>query len=137
MEGERGGDSVPAMAQRLERVLEARGLSKTDPGRGKLVEVVGKDGKARNYQLGKYAEMVIRTTSREAQSAATAQTMLKTGMDLVTISEHKDTDGPDVCNVYEGNTYSLTGSSDEYPVLDQWPPFHPNCRHVMTPASVF
>jgi hypothetical protein len=27
------------------------------------------------------------------------------------------------------------GQTDGYDVIDQLPPFHPNCRHVATPAS--
>jgi hypothetical protein len=128
------GESVRDASKRLERELDDRGLI-SDDGTSRLVRVLGKDGKERNYQAGKYAQVVVRTTGREAASVATAQRMLEAEVDLVTISEHDH--APDECSAYAGKTFSLTGATKGYPVLDQFPPFHPNCVHVMTPAAIF
>lgn len=91
------------------------------------------DARGARWQLDVYSEMVARTTTREAMSAGTRNRMAELALDLVTISSHADP--CDLCASYDGNTYSINGSTDGYDVLDQWPPFHPNCIHVATPAS--
>lgn len=85
------------------------------------------------WSLGKYGAMVARTTTREAVSHGTANRLLENGHDLVTISSHSHT--PDECTDYDGQTFSLTGETEGYDVLDTYPPFHPNCVHVLTPAA--
>jgi hypothetical protein len=77
--------------------------------------------------------MVVRTTTREAATHGTINRLLERGDDLITISEHPDP--AEVCVPYAGQTFSLSGQTDGYDVIDQLPPFHPNCRHVATPAS--
>lgn len=82
------------------------------------------DRAGRQWGLANYAEMVVRTTTREAVSVATKNAMLERGDDLVTISSHHHES--DVCDRYDGKTFSLTGATEGHPVLDQLPPFHPN-----------
>lgn len=92
------------------------------------------DSRGARWQLDDYTEMVARTTTREAMSAATANRMLEIGQELVTISSHAD--ACDICLGYQGKTYALPGRSvDGYPTIDRLPPFHPRCRHVATPAA--
>lgn len=91
------------------------------------------DAAGRRWSLSAYTSMVARTTTREAVSLATKERMGRLGMDLVTISEHGETD--EVCAEYAGNTYSLSGDTSGYEQLPDEPPFHPNCVHVMTPAD--
>lgn len=91
------------------------------------------DNAGRRWSLSNYATMVARTTTREAVSHGTANRMLENGHDLVTISSHTHT--PDECSDYDGQTFSLSGEDDEFPALDMYPPFHPNCVHVLTPAA--
>lgn len=92
------------------------------------------DRAGRQWQLDTYAEMVARTTTREAMSAGTQQRMAETGQQLITISDHStDTD---ICQKYEGKTFALPGQTVEgYDTIDQLPPFHPRCLHVATPAA--
>lgn len=91
------------------------------------------DSRGARWQLDTYAEMVGRTTPREAMSLATATRMREIGSDLVTISSHPG--ACDICVPYDGQTFSLDGKTDGYDVIDQLPPFHPNCLHVATPAG--
>jgi hypothetical protein len=93
------------------------------------------DRRGAQWQLDTYAEMVARTTTREAMSAGTRGRMTETGQDLVTISAHGADD--ELCGPREGVTYSITGQTPGYPVMtdDDWPPFHPLCLHVATPAT--
>lgn len=93
------------------------------------------DRRGARWQLDTYAEMVARTTTREAMSAGTRGRMTETDQDLVTISAHGTED--DLCAEHEGVTYSITGRTAGYPVMtdDDWPPYHPRCLHVATPAA--
>lgn len=83
--------------------------------------------------LNAYAKMVARTTTREAVSRGTVDRLTESGLDLVTISSHPH--NADECTPYDGNTFSLDGKTPGYDVLDELPPFHPNCLHVLTPAG--
>ncbi|MCJ7587542.1 MAG: phage minor capsid protein [Candidatus Aminicenantes bacterium] len=87
----------------------------------------------RMYNLGAYARMVARTTIREAQTQATLDLCARYENDLVEVSYH-GTDC-DICLEYEGNTYSLSGNDPNFPILDEQPPFHPNCKHDILPTS--
>lgn len=91
------------------------------------------DKGGRRWRLSSYTNMVARTTTREAVTHGTANRMLESGHDLVTISEHADEDP--LCADYAGNTYSMTGKTPGYDMLGEYPPFHPNCIHVLTPAA--
>jgi hypothetical protein len=93
------------------------------------------DRAGRRHRLDEYAEMVVRTTTREATSRATDNRMAEHGLDLVAISSHPHR--ADVCSPYDGQTFSRPGTIDDrYPELDFYPPFHPRCRHVAMPADV-
>lgn len=91
------------------------------------------DRAGRRWPLPVYAEMVARTTTREAASRAAATRMTEHGQDLATISSHPHQ--ADLCSPYDGQTFSLSGRDPDHPRLDRLPPFHPRCRHVLTPAS--
>lgn len=127
--GERGviaGQTRREVSAALQRQLIEEGV--TDAVTGFV------DRGGRRWQLDTYAEMVARTTTREAMTAGTANRMGELGLDLVTISDHS-TDC-EICKPFEGNTYSLTGATPGYDVLpDGGPPWHPHCWHVMTPAG--
>lgn len=90
------------------------------------------DAAGRHWNLDRYVAMAVRTTSREATTQATLMRFAERGVDLVTISEHPTS--CDICKPYQGKTFSLTGTR-RYEKLDQFPPFHPNCRHVLLPAK--
>jgi hypothetical protein len=88
----------------------------------------------RSYRPDKYAEMVTRTMTAEAQTAGTVNRVIEAGHDLVMVTAHGAKDG---CGFYEGKVFSVGGGSDKYPSLDALPnggpPFHPNCRHGLAP----
>jgi hypothetical protein len=92
------------------------------------------DKAGRQWGLSTYAEMVLRTTTAEAQNRGAINAMLSRNLDLATV-HHADPHHPhDVCDQYNGKTFSLTGNTNGYPVLDRIPPFHPNCDHYLMPA---
>jgi len=87
----------------------------------------------RMYRMNKYAELVARTAMRESQTAATLDMCRQYENDLVVVSDH-GTDCEE-CEEFEGKTYSISGTSLEYPMLEDEPPFHPNCKHVLLATS--
>lgn len=124
------GKSYKNTAEVLQRALIRAGVTQTGKGGIRYVNIGG-----RNLQLSKYAEMVARTTPREAASQAMVSKILRSGRDLVTVTTHNNS--CPICSPYDGQTYSLTGDTAEYKVIDRLPPFHPNCRHSIGPASIF
>lgn len=92
------------------------------------------DARGARWQLDTYAEMVARTTTREAMSAGTNGRMRETGQVLITITSHPH--AADICTPYDGQTFALPGTTHpDYETIDELPPFHPNCEHVATPAA--
>ena len=97
---------------------------------GQLLEVVG-ENRTTYWRPDKYAELVARTRVREAQTAGAIAQVREAGLDLVQVSSHQtDTE---LCQQFEGNVYSISGESQTYPQLEESPPFHPNCQHVLVP----
>jgi hypothetical protein len=92
-----------------------------------------KDRLGRQWRLDSYAEMVARTTTREAASVAMINQCLEYGHDLVRISTHYPT--CHLCSPLQGKVFSISGNDKRYPKLeDEYrPPIHPRCRHVLTP----
>ena len=87
----------------------------------------------RNYNMIKYAKMVARTRLRQVQSETVKNTCEQYENDLIEISDHGTT--TEVCLPFEGNIYSISGKNKTYPLLTEWPPFHPNCQHSAAPTS--
>lgn len=91
------------------------------------------DAAGRRWSLDRYATMAIRTNTREMVTVGTRNRLLENGQDLVTISQHRGS--CPICKPFEGRTYSLSGDTPGYPRAVILTPFHPNCRHVTTPAA--
>lgn len=99
-----------------------------DKGQTAFVDRLG-----RKWRLDTYAELVARTTTREAASVATLNTCEEFGLDLVRITTHYPT--CDKCAPLQGKVFSISGRDKRYPKLtnERRPPIHPNCRHVLVP----
>jgi len=90
----------------------------------------------RNMNISSYAEVVARSTSREAQNRGLLDTVTSANKDLVKMSSHLTT--CPVCAPLQGRVYSISGTSTEYPPLEfayggVHANIHPNCRHVLMP----
>lgn len=97
------------------------------------------DKRGRNINLDSYAEMVARTTTREATNQGTLDEVTGNGRDLVQITSHFSS--CPMCSVYEGRVYSISGKDKEYPKLAEvfsggFSTIHPNCSHSVTPYIV-
>lgn len=90
----------------------------------------------RNYQMTKYADMVARTRLRITQSEAVKNSCLQYDNDLVEISDHGTFCSSNICQPYEGNTYSISGKTPGFETIPEWPPFHPRCEHYASPTSI-
>jgi len=130
-------DDVEAMAKKAVQTEASRGeLSRTvrdylrdQIGQGEFLEIKG-----RSYKMNKYAELVGRTTMRDAQTAATLDLCHQYENDLVQVSSHGTV--CEICAQYEGKVYSISGKTLGYPILDARTPFHPNCEHSLLPTSL-
>jgi hypothetical protein len=98
-------------------------------GGGNFITINGRD-----YNLRSYSELVARMRMRESQTEAVKESMKQYDEDLVEIPVH---DNPcEICAPYQGQVYSVSGTSDKYPELpDGGPPWHCNCEDVCNPVS--
>lgn len=111
-------------------------------GRARLVNELTERGvtafvdvKGRAWNLKSYADMHIRTVTREATSEATLRRVEGEGHDYLICSSHRPT--CPTCSVRQGRVYCISGRDSRFPALSTVgnTPFHPNCGHVMLPWS--
>jgi hypothetical protein len=88
------------------------------------------DNAGRSWNLDTYAEVVARTTPREAVSHGTINRILEDGRDLIQISQHGIT--CEKCAPLQGKVFSLTGRTEGYPRYMNYIPVHPRCRHTVS-----
>ena len=100
-------------------------------GDGVKVKVHGKDGVTRHYDPGYYAEMVAQARTREATTQANINGALEFGITLFQVSFHEG--ACDYCVQFQGKVYSLDGKEGGFPKLEEKPPYHPWCEHVLVP----
>lgn len=103
----------------------------TDKG---ILSIVDKGGRA--IKMDVYAAMVARTTIAEATNKGVIQKVTDIGEDLVEMSTSLNC--CELCSIYEGRVYSISGTSTEYPPLDamfsgDYANIHPNCTHTLEP----
>jgi hypothetical protein len=84
------------------------------------------------YKPHYYAEMVARTKFHQAHSQAAIVQGRNYGTDLQEISTHNTT--TNICMPFEGKIFSASGKDPRFPPLDDVPPYHPNCLHLMFPT---
>ncbi len=118
------GQTIREARRRILERLQAEGMTTVTGGSG------------RQFRLDGYADLVARTTTREATNSATTSTGEQLGYDLVKFSEHYPT--CEVCAPIQGRIFSISGKDKRFPALSDVPGFdkgfkviHPNCRHVV------
>ena len=101
---------------------------------GRLVKIIDKNGDEMHLDAGKYAEMVVRTKTRQANVYARHERLGELGLDLVRIIGRLS---DNFCTAFVGQVFSLSGKSAKYPAYSSLPsggpPFHPNCSKSTTP----
>jgi hypothetical protein len=119
------GETVRQRKKHLQDLLGQRGIQSIT------------DQSGRTWRLDSYAEMVARTTQREATNLGSINQGVDAGLDLVVMSEHWPT--CDICAQYQGRVYSVSGADSRFPSLNEtafgegYSTIHPNCRHVVLP----
>lgn len=136
-----GADGSPQAARRqlvqdLLRDRDVRRLVRQDGVTG-FVDRAGK-----RWALDTYAEMVVRTTTREAVVQGSLARMAAHGINLARVSRHASS--CDVCKPWEGALVSLDGQTTAFQgeavaslgaLPNSGPPFHPRCRHTLQPVA--
>jgi SPP1 gp7 family putative phage head morphogenesis protein len=89
------------------------------------------DRAGRKWQLTDYSEMLARTNLIKTANEGVANRLSELGYDLVEWMTGEN--ACDICDPLDGEVFSLSGNSDQYPALDQQPPRHPNCRCSLAP----
>lgn len=118
-----------AASSELTQQLQARGVTAFT------------DRAGRAWKLADYAEMAVRTTTRETVVEAAKLRMAASGVDLARVTTHAS--ACPTCKPWEGKLVSLDGGTsdlDGEPVAtldampNNGPPFHPRCRHSLAPV---
>jgi len=113
------GETRRQVSDRLLRML------RKEAGEGVSVVING-----RRYDPGYYAELVARTRTREAVTEGAIRTGLAYGVELFQVSVHANP-CQEVCAALQGKVFSVTEGTG-FPMLQRRPPYHPNCKHVLT-----
>lgn len=110
--------------------------------RAKLVDELSRkgivaftDSRGRDWNLKSYADMAIRTNTREATSEATLRRVEGEGHDYLVATAHSPT--CPICAVRQGRVYCISGRDKRFPALATVgnTPWHPNCGHSLVPWS--
>lgn len=109
-------------------------LLRKSRGGDNLIEIPTRTGGTMTYEASHYAELVVRTKTREASVVARHETLQSLDLDLVAIVGRIS---PNFCTAYLRQVYSLSGKHPKYPPLARLPrggpPFHPNCTKTTRP----
>jgi hypothetical protein len=101
---------------------------------GGKVAIKCKDGKTRLYEPDEYAEIVTRTQTIAARTEGIIRTGESAGLTLFRVSAHEGS--CEKCQVFQGKVFSIV-EGDDFPFLSaaNRPPYHPRCRHFITPVD--
>lgn len=113
-----GRGSVYGVQRSLQKELLKNSLD------GKTITIVNKNGKAVNYNIKSYSELVARTKLIETQSSATVNLSMEYDSGLVQVSSHNTFTPYDA--QFEGKVFDLTGKNPRFPTATDLPPFHVN-----------
>lgn len=149
--GRREADMVRRRTLATVAMNEARGGAMVNAQKQLVTELM-RDGltafvdrSGRRWTLGNYAEMAVRTTSR--QSLNHGELFDDPEQDLyIIVNRHSNCP---ICSKYEGRVYSRSGTNPNYPALaeafssidnngfktldNSYLVIHPNCRHTIKP----
>jgi hypothetical protein len=83
-----------------------------------------------SWSLPRYSEMLTRTHLLKANNEGVINRASDFEVDIVEVSDIGS--DCDICSEQEGEIYSISGKSNEYPAIGgNEPPYHPNCRHTL------
>ncbi len=124
-----GGDPRQAMRE-VRELFRQPGDEESFRKLGSRIISVG----AAHMTVRNYAEMLVRTRTREAVVHARHETLSRNGVDLVIVDGRIS---KNFCTRYVGMICSISGSHSKWPALSSLPgggpPFHPNCSKSTRP----
>lgn len=95
------------------------------------------DSRGRLWHIDDYANMVVRTRTREFQSAATEAANKLNGIETYKVSTHSGGKDDPGCASIDGKVFrypwARSAKALKFPLAPVRVPVHPNCRHVETP----
>lgn len=100
------------------------------------------DRAGREWGLARYAEMALRTTTRQAVVEGAKIRMAAQGIRIARVSRHGGSCS--ICAPWQGRLVSLDGTAGTFDgeavgdlsgIPGGGPPFHPNCRHTLLPVA--
>ncbi len=131
-----GADGSPVTARRqlVADLLKDRDIAQAvQRGGAGFVDRAGK-----KWALDTYAEMAVRTVTREAVVQGAVDRMVSHGVTLARVSTTADS--CDICKAYEGRLVDLGGDTKDFDggavMTGPLPPYHPNCTHSLMPVAV-
>lgn len=131
-----GAEGSPRSAQRqlIRDLLRDRDIARAvQQGGAGFIDRAGK-----RWALDTYAEMAVRTVTREATVQGAVTRMMSHNVTLARVSLHADS--CELCKPYEGRLVDLAGTTRDFDgeavMTGPMPPFHPNCRHSLAPVAV-
>lgn len=81
--------------------------------------------------LSDYSRTLTRTMIIDSGTEGSRARMASLDIQVFQISEHAGGAEDEACASHQGNIYSLTGKNYPKPKEEDYPPYHPNCRHVI------
>lgn len=95
------------------------------------------DKAGREWKLGTYSEMVVRTVTREAVVQGAVARMVSHGITLARITSHEG--ACPVCQPFIGRLVDLAGETRDFEgeavMSGPLPPYHPNCKCTLQPVA--
>lgn len=93
------------------------------------------DRAGREWSLSRYAKVAAQESTNQTFRQGTINRFQEKDHDLVRLSEHSGS--CKLCAQFQGRTFSLSGTDDEFPPLDEARAggiFHVSCKHVLSLA---
>jgi len=121
------GGTVKDMRDAMIRQMQEQGFMTVQYGEG---------SKSRQVPIDTYAQMVARTTTKEAGNTARENQLTENSYDLMQMTKHYPT--CEKCAPLQGRVYSISGKDKRFPPISVAQPrgykiTHPHCRHVFLP----
>lgn len=116
------GDSVESIARDIERqILTPKGFTGIIKSNGARMG------------LRDYARTTARSMIIGSANEGTSARMGELGITVWQVSSHPGGAEDEACADHQGKIYDNTGKKYQKPNEDDYPPYHPNCRHIRQP----
>jgi uncharacterized protein YoaH (UPF0181 family) len=91
------------------------------------------DSRGRRIGLKNYARTITRSMIIDSANDATTSRMASLGITVWQVSTHPGGAEDELCANQQGKIYDNTGKLYPKPTPEDFPKYHPNCRHIQIP----